>query len=408
MRVLLAIDALDTLGGSERYAREIAPVLAARGHEVRYLVEREPRAHEGDNAQAHAQTPVHVAATPTAAAQVAVHVRPEVVYVLGAREPRRVRALASVAPVVRHVQDHVPFCPGLNKLVQPAAGATTPVSCTEPVGLACVRRVWLADGCACLSASEGLATVLHRIGATLRGLDTLRRVRGIVVASDWMRQQLLQADLPAERLHTIPYFTWAASRALAPAALPAELDAWLTAHSGRVVLAAARLVSPDKGIEYLLTALGKLRSDAVLCIAGDGPARAWLEEKARAEGLAARTRFVGALSTQHMEALYPRCELVVFPSVWDEPFGLVGIEAMAHARAVLAFQGGGVPQWLDHDSTGRMVPRADTNALARELDALMAQPQLRLRMGRAGAARVEQRFRAPAHVERLERVLAAS
>jgi glycosyltransferase involved in cell wall biosynthesis len=94
--------------------------------------------------------------------------------------------------------------------------------------------------------------------------------------------------------------------------------------------------------------------------------------------------------------------------VWDEPFGLVGIEAMAHARAVLAFQGGGVPQWLDHDSTGRMVPRADTNALARELDALMAQPQLRLRMGRAGAARVEQRFRAPEHVERLERVLAAS
>jgi nucleoside-diphosphate-sugar epimerase len=92
MRVLLAIDALDTLGGSERYAREIAPVLAARGHEVRYLVEREPRAHEDDNAQAHAQTPVHVAAAPTAAAQVAVHVRPEVVYVLGAREPRRVRA----------------------------------------------------------------------------------------------------------------------------------------------------------------------------------------------------------------------------------------------------------------------------------------------------------------------------
>ena len=60
MRVLLAIDALDTLGGSERYAREIAPVLAARGHEVRYLVEREPRAPADDNAQAHAQTPVQL------------------------------------------------------------------------------------------------------------------------------------------------------------------------------------------------------------------------------------------------------------------------------------------------------------------------------------------------------------
>lgn len=407
MRVLLAIDALDTLGGSERYAREIAPVLAARGHEVRYLVEREPQALRADAAHAEVQTPVHVAGTPAKAAQVAVHLRPEVVYVLGAREPRRVRALADVAPVVRFVQDHVPFCPGLNKLVRPTAHATAPATCTDPAGLACLRRVWLERGCACLQAEEGLVTVLHRIGATLRGLDTLRRVRGVVVASEWMRQQVLQADLPAERVHTIPYFTWAASRALAPAALPAELDAWLTHNRGRVVLAAARLVSPDKGVEYLLTALGKARSDAVLCIAGDGPARAWLEEKARAEGLAARTRFVGALSAPHMEALYPRCELVVFPSVWDEPFGLVGIEAMAHARPVLAFQGGGVSQWLDNEVTGRMVPRADSDALARELDALLAQPQVRLRMGRAGAAHVEHSFRSLTHVEHLERVLGA-
>ena len=392
MRVLLAIDALDTLGGSERHARELAPVLAERGHEVRFLVER-PHRGPADGA------PLHVAPLPEDAARVARHLAPDVVHVLGAREPRRVRALASAAPVVRFVQDHVPFCPGLNKLVR--AGAP----CTEPAGLACLRRAFLEGGCACLAADEGLGVVLHRLGATLRGLGTLAELRGVVVASDYMRAQLAQAGLATERVHTIPYFTLAASRALAPEPLPPETEEYVARHRGRLLLAAARLVSPDTGVEFLLTALGKLRRDAALVVAGDGPSRAWLERKARDEGLGARVHFAGALSSGRMETLYPRCEAVAFPSVWDEPFGLVGIEAMAHARPVAAFDVGGVREWLVPGATGLLAPRRDADALADALDRLLGDAALRLRLGRAGAARVEERFRPAHHAELLERAL---
>ena len=70
-------------------------------------------------------------------------------------------------------------------------------------------------------------------------------------------------------------------------------------------------------------------------LAGTGPAEAWLREKAAAEGLGERVVFTGWLGADALEALYALASVVVFPSMWNEPFGLVGLEAMAHAGGVL-------------------------------------------------------------------------
>jgi glycosyltransferase involved in cell wall biosynthesis len=401
MRVLLAIDAIDALGGSERHARELLVELAARGHDARVLVGRAPEPDHGLPARF---PPVHVAPDAAAAEGVARALRPDVVHVLGAREPARVRALARVAPLTRFVQDHTSFCPGLNKIV--AAPGGLPRTCVEPAGLACVRRHWLQGGCACLRPEQSsLLEALHRVGAVLRGLDTLARARGVVVASDYMRRELLAAGLPAERVHVIPYFTQAASRALPPEAPPEHVERFVSAHAGGLLLASARLVSPDKGVEHLLTTLGKLPARIALLVAGEGPAWAWLRAKCEQEGLAERVCFAGRLSSGQLEALYPRCEVVAFPSTWDEPFGLVGIEAMAHQRPVAAFDVGGVREWLVDGDTGLLAPRGDTDRLAAAILRLFEDRALRLRLGRAGAARVERRFRPRAHLERLERVL---
>lgn len=401
MRVLLAIDAIDTLGGSERHARELLVELAARGHDARVLVERPPAPGHGLPA---GFPPIHVAPDAHAAEAVARALRPEVVHVLGAREPARARALARVAPLTRFVQDHTSFCPGLNKIVDAPGG--TPRPCVEPVGLACVRRHWLEGGCACLRPAEtSLFEALHRVGAVLRGLDALAGARGVVVASDYMRRELLAAGLASERVHVIPYFTLAASRALAPEPLPDELERFVAARAGDLVLASARLVSPDKGIEHLLTTLGKLPERVALVVAGAGPAEAWLRAKCAQEGLAGRVRFAGRLSAGQLEALLPRCEVVAFPSTWDEPFGLVGIEAMAHQRPVAAFDVGGVREWLVDGTTGLLAPRGDADRLAAAILRLCEDRALRLRMGRAGAARVEERFRPRRHLDALERVL---
>ncbi len=401
MRVLLAIDAIDSLGGSERHARELSRELVARGHDARYLVERPPGAGHGLSSDC---PPIHVATDAAAAEGVARALRPDVVHVLSARDPARVRALARAAPLTRFVQDHTTFCPGLNKIVDARGGL--PRTCDEPAGLACARRYWLEGGCACFAPTQsGPLEALHRLGAVLRDLDSLSRARGVVVASDYMRREVLAAGLPAERVHVIPYFTLAASRALPPEAPPPEVEQFVAAHAGAVLLASARLVSPDKGIEHLLTTLGKLPARIALVVAGAGPAEAWLRAKCAQEGLARRVCFAGRLSSGQLEALYPRCEVVAFPSTWDEPFGLVGIEAMAHQRPVAAFDVGGVSEWLVEGATGLLAPRGDTDRLAAALLRLFEDRALRLRLGRAGAARVEERFRPRRHVDSLLRVL---
>jgi glycosyltransferase involved in cell wall biosynthesis len=404
MRVLLAIDAIDSLGGSERHARELLHELVARGHDARLLLERPPGAGHGLPADL---APVHVAPDAAAAEGVARALRPDVVHVLSAREPARTRALARAAPVTRFVQDHTTFCPGLNKIVDAPLGL--PRACVEPAGLACVRRYWLQGGCACFAPSQsGPLEALHRVGAVLRGLDTLESARGVVVASDYMRRQLVASGLSAGRVHVIPYFTLAASRALRPEPPPPEVEAFAAARAGHLMLASARLVSPDKGIEHLLTTLGKLPARIALVVAGAGPAEAWLRAKCAQEGLAERVCFAGRLSSGQLEALYPRCEVVAFPSTWDEPFGHVGIEAMAHQRPVAAFDVGGVREWLVEGATGLLAPRGDTDRLAAAIARLFEDRSLRLRLGRAGAARVEALFRPRAHLERLERVLAGA
>ena len=74
-----------------------------------------------------------------------------------------------------------------------------------------------------------------------------------------------------------------------------------------------------------------------------------------------------------IERLLARAEVVVCPSVWNEPFGLVGLEAMAHAKPVVAFSVGGIPEWLADGETGFLAPRKDTLAMGNITGAMVFQ-----------------------------------
>ena len=71
---------------------------------------------------------------------------------------------------------------------------------------------------------------------------------------------------------------------------------------------------------------------------------------------------------------------------------MVGIEAMARGRPVVAFANGGIPDWLDHGNTGFLVPEADLNVMASSIQALLDDASLAERMGKAGATHVQSSF----------------
>jgi glycosyltransferase involved in cell wall biosynthesis len=118
-------------------------------------------------------------------------------------------------------------------------------------------------------------------------------------------------------------------------------------------------------------------------------------------GLADRVDFVGWRSREQIDDLYAACALVAVPSVWPEPFGMVGPEAMGHAKPVVAFAVGGIPDWLEDGVTGFLVPPRDVRALAGRIDRLLDDGDLARRMGEAGRAKALRLYGQEEHVKTL-------
>ena len=167
-------------------------------------------------------------------------------------------------------------------------------------------------------------------------------------------------------------------------------------------------LSRRKGHAVLLEALAHLRHrlpDAELVLAGDGPERAFLEGHAHTLGLDGAVRFVGAVDHDRVADLGARAAVFCLPS-FAEGVPTVLMEAMAMELPVVATNVMGVPELVDHERTGLLVPPARADLLAGALERLLIDPDLRRAMGRAGRRRVEQDYERGAAVSALRSLLA--
>lgn len=160
------------------------------------------------------------------------------------------------------------------------------------------------------------------------------------------------------------------------------------------VLAYGRLVE-DKGFDLAIRAFAlvvRTLPAARLVLAGDGPARPELERLAGECGVSDSVDFVGAVRPEDVPALINTASLVVVPSRWAEPFGLVALEAALMARPVVAARVGGLAEAVEDGATGILVDPEDFVALARSILHLLRDSAAADRMGWAGQARARRRF----------------
>ncbi len=128
-----------------------------------------------------------------------------------------------------------------------------------------------------------------------------------------------------------------------------------------------------KGFDLAIEALTYLPREVTLDIVGDGPSRQDLV--AQAERVApGRVRFAGYVPPERVRAHYDASSIVLVPSRWPEPFGMIGIEAMRRARPVVGAAHGGIPEWLEDGVGGRLVPPGDPAAFARAVSELLIDP----------------------------------
>jgi glycosyltransferase involved in cell wall biosynthesis len=166
------------------------------------------------------------------------------------------------------------------------------------------------------------------------------------------------------------------------------------------IISIGRLVA-FKGFEHLIDACAELARRGVdfTCeIIGDGPLRDELLTRIEKLNLSGRVNLLGSLSQGAVLEKLRAAHIFALASVTDaqgasDVFPTVIIEAMAAARAVVSTRLAGIPESVVHGETGLLVSPGDTMALAEALGRLIQDPELRLRYGRAGRARIEQHFR---------------
>jgi glycogen(starch) synthase len=155
-------------------------------------------------------------------------------------------------------------------------------------------------------------------------------------------------------------------------------------------------IVPEKGVEILLEAMRIAQHGApgslALSIGGFGPVPyvQKLQQLASRDG--ADVRWLGRLGRDALENVYRDHDVAVVPSVWEEPFGLVAVEAMAAGLPVVATRSGGLPEIVRHGFNGCLVPPNDASALYHSLMAFVDDPGLRRTLAQQAARDVRDRF----------------
>jgi len=183
----------------------------------------------------------------------------------------------------------------------------------------------------------------------------------------------------------------------------------------------AGAIRPEKGVDYLARAFAKLSEEnphARLAIAGGSSLwveEGWLHGKALesteqqvrdtlAPAIARKRAFVlGLIPPGEIDAYYAAADIFVLPSMFQETFGLVLLEAFSAGTPVIAFRSGGIPELVQDRTNGLIVAQGDEDALYRSMRELMLDRQLRERLA-AAAESVPPRYSWENTVDRLDAV----
>jgi glycosyltransferase involved in cell wall biosynthesis len=149
---------------------------------------------------------------------------------------------------------------------------------------------------------------------------------------------------------------------------------------------------PDKGVEDAVRSLERMPENATLTFAGNWYPR---EEAALAQsidrfGLAERVTVLPRLPREEIAELYRASDVLLFPVRWEEPWGLVPLEAMACGCPVIATARGGSAEYLQDRENCLVVPTADPSSLAGAVARLAEDVELRERL-RSGGSRTASR-----------------
>jgi N-acetyl-alpha-D-glucosaminyl L-malate synthase BshA len=242
-----------------------------------------------------------------------------------------------------------------------------------------------------------VVTTLHGTDVTLIGNDpsyleptrwALRESDAVTAVSAWLR------DATAEQLGPIDHPIEVIPNFVDPARFErvrGEVGARAWAHAGEKVLIHISNFRPVKRLMDVLDIFLRVRRamPARLLLVGDGPERARVESRCRAEGCCDVVTFIGQLPS--VEQILVGADLFLLPSE-NESFGLAGLEAQACEVPVVGSRVGGIPEVIDDGSTGLLYELGDVDGMAAGAIELLSDPRRHAEFARRARERALERF----------------
>ncbi|CAI6036869.1 glycosyltransferase family 4 protein [Cohnella sp. JJ-181] len=283
----------------------------------------------------------------------AMRMRPDlIVWHAGPETAKIAEYLSAHAPVAATV--HRPLCPSGARLFR-----DTDEICVHPTGANCLIR-WYARKCGTdISPLEALRA-LKRSGGLI---GALRRSDRVYAVSRSMSDFLALEGIDPVRLRVIDNSFGGGGAADYPPLSPLQGKEELELlYVGRI--------NYTKGVQYLLRAVRKLLDGGQrvrATIVGDGWYVDKMRELAAGLGLAREVRFTGHVHGSAIDAYYDRSDILVVPSIWPEPAGLVVPEARRRGKPVVVFDAGGLAEWRSYMDGVYAARHADVQDLAAKI-----------------------------------------
>ncbi len=226
--------------------------------------------------------------------------------------------------------------------------------------------------------------------------SSLRAMSAVVVTSEYLEKSV-RPLLGERQLYRVPNSPDPLSRAASSLRGRAEM-----VGTNLIVVG---MLNENKGQVALLRSLPSLVEripDVRLHFVGRGDRIARrISEISQELGVADRVEMHGYLDRDHLYALYRRCQIVVLPTVWPEPFGRVPLEAGLARRPCVSFAVGGLIESIVDGRTGLLIPPGDMRAMTDAIVRLAREPGLRRKMGEAAFDVIQERYDLAHHVDSL-------
>ena len=294
----------------------------------------------------------------------------EVVHLHSIDNPGLYVALAESFPVIRTVHDSRAVCPTEFRINE--AGQL----CTVAIG----------EQCLSCSADVGVTT----ISSKKETLAALNRLDLVLVPSAYTKDQLVINGMARDKVQVLPLFV--------PVGLESKPKD--TESHASDILFIGRIIK-SKGLAQAIGAVSNIKQPFRFVVCGDGPDIESCQKMVNDLGMTDKVKFMGWTGRKETGKYLAGTGVLLVPSMGPESFGLVGLEAMHYGKPVVAFNSGGISEWLRDGENGYLIERGNVKEMTQAVSTLIYSSKMRKDFGNRGKEMADTEFNIESHKQKL-------